>query len=42
MRGLPPGVGLSIGCVEVAPDTTDLAGLIVEADRRMYSDKVAS
>jgi diguanylate cyclase (GGDEF)-like protein len=36
---LPPGVGLSIGCVEVAPDTDDIMPLIQAADERMYADK---
>ena len=36
---LPPGVGLSIGCVEVPPDTTDILPLIQSADERMYADK---
>jgi diguanylate cyclase (GGDEF)-like protein len=36
---LPPGVGLSIGCVEVPPDTDDILPLIQSADERMYADK---
>jgi diguanylate cyclase (GGDEF)-like protein len=36
---LPPGVGLSIGCVEVPPDTDDILPLIQIADERMYADK---
>ena len=36
---LPPGVGLSIGCVEVPPDTDDILPLIQAADERMYADK---
>lgn len=36
---LPPGVGLSIGCVEVPPDTEDIMPLIQAADERMYADK---
>jgi diguanylate cyclase (GGDEF)-like protein len=36
---LPAGVGLSIGCVEVPPDTDDILPLIQAADERMYADK---
>jgi diguanylate cyclase (GGDEF)-like protein len=36
---LPPGIGLSVGSVEVPPGTTDLVPLIHEADQRMYRDK---
>ena len=36
---LPPGIGLSVGSIEVPWGTTDLAPLIREADRRMYDDK---
>jgi diguanylate cyclase (GGDEF)-like protein len=36
---LPPGVALSIGCVEVPPDTDDIMPLIQSADERMYADK---
>ena len=36
---LPPGVGLSIGCVEVPPETDDIMPLIQVADERMYADK---
>ena len=36
---LPAGVGLSIGCVEVPPDTEDIMPLIQAADERMYADK---
>jgi diguanylate cyclase (GGDEF)-like protein len=36
---LPPGVGLSIGCVEVPPDTDDIMPLVQAADERMYADK---
>jgi hypothetical protein len=32
-------VGLSIGCVEVPPDTEDILPLIQSADERMYVDK---
>lgn len=38
---LPPGVGLSVGAVEVPPGTTDLTPVLSEADRRMYQDKAA-
>jgi len=36
---LPPGVGLSIGCVEVPVDTEDIMPLVQTADERMYADK---
>ena len=36
---LPPGVALSIGCVEVPPETTDIMPLVQAADERMYVDK---
>jgi diguanylate cyclase (GGDEF)-like protein len=36
---LPAGVGLSIGCVEVPRDTTDILPLVQTADERMYLDK---
>jgi diguanylate cyclase (GGDEF)-like protein len=36
---LPPGIGLSIGSIEVPGGATDLTPLIHEADRRMYEDK---
>ncbi len=36
---LPPGLGLSIGWIEVPDGTTDMAPLIDEADRLMYEDK---
>ena len=36
---LPPGIGLSVGVVEVPEGATDLTPLIREADRRMYEDK---
>jgi diguanylate cyclase (GGDEF)-like protein len=36
---LPPGIGLSVGVVEVPQGATDLTPLIREADRRMYEDK---
>jgi diguanylate cyclase (GGDEF)-like protein len=39
VANLPPGVGLSIGCVEVPPDTDDIMPLITVADERMYADK---
>jgi diguanylate cyclase (GGDEF)-like protein len=39
VANLPPGVGLSIGCVEVPPDTDDIMPLIQAADERMYADK---
>jgi diguanylate cyclase (GGDEF)-like protein len=39
---LPPGIGLSVGSVEVAAGTMDLLPIIGEADTRMYQDKAAS
>jgi len=36
---LPPGIGLSVGSIEVPRDTADLMPLIAEADARMYQDK---
>lgn len=36
---LPPGVGLSIGCVEVPMETRDIMPLVQAADERMYVDK---
>ena len=36
---LPPGVGLSVGCVEVPADTRDILPLVQMADERMYADK---
>jgi len=39
LEPLPPGVALSIGCVEVPPDTEDILPLIQSADERMYVDK---
>jgi len=36
---LPPGVALSVGCVEVPTDTKDILGLIQQADEKMYADK---
>jgi diguanylate cyclase (GGDEF)-like protein len=36
---LPPGVGLSIGCVEVPLETQDIMPLVQLADERMYVDK---
>jgi diguanylate cyclase (GGDEF)-like protein len=39
LADLPPGVGLSIGCVEVPGDATDIMPFIQVADERMYEDK---
>jgi diguanylate cyclase (GGDEF)-like protein len=39
LERLPSGVGLSIGCVEVPPDTENILPLIQSADERMYQDK---
>jgi diguanylate cyclase (GGDEF)-like protein len=36
---LPSGVALSVGVVEVAPDTEDIMALIQAADERMYANK---
>ena len=36
---LPPGLGLSVGWIEVPPGTADLMPAVSEADRRMYVDK---
>jgi diguanylate cyclase (GGDEF)-like protein len=38
-RGLPAGVGLSIGCAEVASDASDIMELVNLADERMYVNK---
>ena len=38
---LPPGIGLSVGIVEVPAGTSDLLPLVNEADVRMYQDKGA-
>ncbi|MGE0043053.1 MAG: GGDEF domain-containing protein, partial [Vicinamibacterales bacterium] len=37
--GLPPGVGLSVGCAGVPPGADDLGPAIERADRRMYERK---
>jgi diguanylate cyclase (GGDEF)-like protein len=36
---LPPGVALSIGCVEVPADAADIMPFVQMADERMYEDK---
>jgi diguanylate cyclase (GGDEF)-like protein len=36
---LPPGVALSIGCVEVPADAGDIMPFVQMADERMYEDK---
>jgi len=36
---LPPGVALSIGCVEVPEDAADIMPFVQAADERMYVDK---
>jgi diguanylate cyclase (GGDEF)-like protein len=38
---LPPGLGISVGVVEVPEQTKDLGPLLKEVDRRMYEDKHA-
>jgi diguanylate cyclase (GGDEF)-like protein len=42
LRSLPPGVGLSMGCVEVADDATDIVPYLQRADELMYANKRAS
>ena len=39
LEGLPAGVGLSVGSVEVPPDTRDVLALVQVADERMYANK---
>lgn len=39
LASLPPGVALSIGCVGVPADTTDILPFVQKADERMYADK---
>jgi diguanylate cyclase (GGDEF)-like protein len=39
LEGLPPGVALSIGCVEVPVETEDIMPYVQAADERMYVDK---
>ncbi len=39
VANLPAGVALSIGCVEVPSDATDILPFIQAADERMYADK---
>jgi diguanylate cyclase (GGDEF)-like protein len=39
LANLPPGVALSIGCVEVPPDASDILPFVQAADERMYVDK---
>jgi diguanylate cyclase (GGDEF)-like protein len=36
---LPPGVALSVGCVGVPPDASDILPFVQTADDRMYEDK---
>jgi diguanylate cyclase (GGDEF)-like protein len=36
---LPAGVGLSIGCVEVPAETTDIMPFVQTADEQMYLNK---
>ena len=38
-KGLPAGVGLSIGCTEVPADAADIMALVKVADEKMYRDK---
>ena len=39
LADLPPGVALSIGCVEVPADASDIMEFVQVADERMYDDK---
>jgi len=39
LADLPPGVALSVGAVEIPPDTEDVLSLIQMADERMYENK---
>ena len=39
VASLPAGLALSIGCVEVPPDTGDIMPFVQVADERMYEDK---
>jgi diguanylate cyclase (GGDEF)-like protein len=39
LAALPPGVALSIGCVEVPADAGDIMPYVQAADERMYVDK---
>ena len=39
IRAIAPSIGLSIGCVEVPPPTTDIVPLVRLADQRMYAAK---
>ncbi len=39
VASLPAGVALSIGCVEVPSDATDILPFVQAADERMYADK---
>jgi diguanylate cyclase (GGDEF)-like protein len=39
LADLPPGVALSVGAVEIPPDTEDVLSLIQLADERMYANK---
>jgi diguanylate cyclase (GGDEF)-like protein len=36
---MPAGLGLSLGCAEVRPETTDIMAVVKTADARMYLDK---
>jgi diguanylate cyclase (GGDEF)-like protein len=36
---MPPGIGLSVGSIEVPGGTADIGPLLHEADKRMYEDK---
>jgi diguanylate cyclase (GGDEF)-like protein len=42
LRSLPPGVGLSMGCVEVPPGANDIVPYVQRADELMYAHKRAS
>jgi diguanylate cyclase (GGDEF)-like protein len=38
-KQLPPGVALSVGCIQVPTDTADVMTFVQRADERMYADK---
>lgn len=42
LKHLPPGVGLSVGCVEVPADAPDIVTYVQRADELMYANKRAS
>lgn len=42
LEAMPPGLGLSIGCVEVPYEAVDITEYVSRADELMYADKRAS